>query len=91
MALKIKIGLSQRQGCPSSMLRIDAMPNFGCLLLFAEDEDSARRVLRAATLLCQHKHRILHTTIQVGPACVQYVGVGINKNNGSVKGLGGLG
>lgn len=29
------------------------------------DEEAARRVLRAATLLCQRKHGILHTTIQV--------------------------
>lgn len=38
-------------------------PALACHLVVC-DEEAARRVLRAATLLCQRKHRILHTTIQ---------------------------
>ncbi|CDI74390.1 cation efflux family protein, putative [Eimeria praecox] len=38
-------------------------PALACHLVVC-DEEAARRVLRAATLLCQRKHGILHTTIQ---------------------------
>ncbi|KAL8426875.1 hypothetical protein Efla_002483 [Eimeria flavescens] len=38
-------------------------PALACHLVVC-DEEAARRVLKAATTLCQRKHRILHTTIQ---------------------------
>ncbi|KAL8273480.1 hypothetical protein Esti_002546 [Eimeria stiedai] len=38
-------------------------PALACHLVVC-DEEAARKVLKAATLLCQRKHRILHTTIQ---------------------------